>query len=254
MLPRFFAPGLERAGTSIVLDADESHHLSHVMRIAAGASVEVFNGRGLTRRGTVSIVAKRAVTIEPVQEAVEPRDGGVALTLAMAWLRADHMDAVVRDATMLGIRALQPLMTDRTTARIPRRDAPDIEARWTRLAIGSLKQCGGDWLPEWRPSMTLREWLEREPRDHIRLLLVEPDAESADVVRDVDAHALRAQAGATLVVGPEGGWTRDEVRLATAHGCLPWSLGPRVLRADAVPIAAVSALRYAWERRRPSNS
>lgn len=248
MLPRFFAAGLDRAGTSIVLDADESHHLSHVMRLATGASVEVFNGRGLTRQGTVSAITKRAVTVETLQGAAPARDDGIALTLAIAWLRADHMDAVVRDATMLGVRAMQPLMTDRTTARIPRRDTPDIEARWTRLAIGSLKQCGGDWLPEWRPSLSLGEWLAREPREGVRLLLVEPDAGAADVVRDVDAHAPRAERDATLIVGPEGGWTRDEVTLARAHGCVPWSLGSRVLRADAVPVAAISALRYAWGR------
>ncbi|MBL8140619.1 MAG: 16S rRNA (uracil(1498)-N(3))-methyltransferase [Acidobacteria bacterium] len=247
LLPRFHAPRLADRPSSVVLDADEAHHLAHVARVAPGAAVELFDGQGATARGIVANIAKKAVVVDQLVVIEPAREPRVDVTLAIGWLRTDHMDAVIRDATMLGVREIQPLLTHRTTARIASRDTAHVQSRWQRIAIGALKQCGGAWLPTLQAPVAFRDWLERAT-PAVRLLLVEPGAGDGHSRRDVDALAPSAPADAALVVGPEGGWTTDEVEAAVAQGCLPWSLGARVLRADAVAVAALSALRYAWER------
>lgn len=249
LLPRFHAPNLDGSPGAVALGDDETHHLVHVLRLGVHVPVEVFDGRGTTLRGTVASITKKAAVIgdlEPVPASREPR---VALTLALGYLRTDHMDAVVRDATMLGVRRVQPLLTHRTTARPASRDASHVARRWQRIAIGALKQCGGAWLPALEAPVAFGEWLDAPASDAVRLLLTEPDAGDAASLTDVDTLAAEAAAGATLIVGPEGGWTSDEVAAALSRACRAWSLGARVLRADAIPVAAISALRYAWERR-----
>jgi 16S rRNA (uracil1498-N3)-methyltransferase len=246
-LPRFFAPAIEPPTAALALDPDESHHLVHVLRLTVGAQVEVFNGRGVTLAGVVAAISKKAVVIDHLGPVAGHREPAVAISLAVGWLRGDHMDAVVRDAAMLGVRAIAPLLTARTTARHDARNADRLVERWQRIAVGALKQCGGAWLPAISAAVPLDAWLAR-PVAGVGLILTEPGAGAA-VGRDVDDLAAAAAGGASLLVGPEGGWTDHEVARAEAAGYRRWSLGPRVLRADAVPVAAVSALRYAWERR-----
>ncbi len=249
LLPRFHVATLDPEPATVTLDPDETHHLAHVLRIGVGASVEVFDGQGRTLRGAVATLTKKTATIDHLETVTRSREPRVPLTLAIGWLRTDHMDTVVRDATMLGVRVIQPLFTRRTTARNPSRDATHVMERWRRIAVGSLKQCGGAWMPILSPAMTFDAWVCGEPHG-VRVLLTEPDATGHDARLDVDDLREPAAAGATVIVGPEGGWEADEVAHARSHGCHVWTLGPRVLRADAVPVAAISALRYAWERHR----
>jgi 16S rRNA (uracil1498-N3)-methyltransferase len=248
LLPRFHAPHLDGSPASVTLDPDEAHHLAHVVRVAIGTPVEVFDGRGTTLCGVVAAIGKKSVLIQQLGPVDAAREGRIPLTLAIGWLRTDHMDAVIRDASMLGVRRVQPLFTQRTTSRSASKDTAHVMARWQRIAVGALKQCGGAWLPELSPPLVFSEWLSATSRSAVELILTEPDAHDGTALADVDRLAGDAAPGATLLIGPEGGWTLDEVAAALARGCHAWSLGARVLRADAIPVAAISALRYAWER------
>jgi 16S rRNA (uracil1498-N3)-methyltransferase len=162
------------------------------------------------------------------------------------------MDAVVRDATMMGVTAIQPVLTARTvvTTKALGPDAASAVARWRRVAIASAKQCGRARMPAIEPPRALSAALGEEA--HIRLMLVEPAAAPAGAA---DALSQRPVVGGgdsipsprvALLVGPEGGWTSAEVDEAVVRGWTPWSLGGLTIRADAAALVATSTLLYAW--------
>jgi 16S rRNA (uracil1498-N3)-methyltransferase len=170
----------------------------------------------------------------------------VAITLAQAVLKADKMDDVVRDAVMIGVTAVQPLITARTEVSRAARERGARRDRWQRIAISSAKQCGRAVVPHILEVQTFDAALQsisglRLPGP--ALMLVEPRAAGQPAsIGDLDMTPPRE---ATILVGPEGGWTDEEVASA-ATSCRTVTLGARTLRADAVAVIAVAALFTRW--------
>lgn len=240
MPPRFFSAALDAAAGTARLSEEEARHLAQVLRLRAGDDVHVFDGAGhefLARVERIHRDGAELRLIEPRPAAAEPR---VALTLAQAALKGDKMDDVVRDATMMGAAAVEPLVTEHTVAHMKPGRAPE---RWHRIAIASAKQCGRAVLPVIGRGRTLAEWLAAD-RAERRLILVEPNAASPG--RSLESIASSPPASASLLVGPEGGWSPAEIETAIAAGYLPMTLGRRTFRADAVAIIAIAALQTLW--------
>ena len=150
------------------------------------------------------------------------------------------MDEVSGEGTMVGVLALEPLISDHTSAHIRAGRAPD---RWRRIAISSAKPCRRAVVPPIGVGTAFSDWLAQD-RTEMRVLLVEPSAA-------VEGHPLATLSGsrpmsASLAVGPEGGWSVPEINAAVHAGCLPITLGRRTLRADAVPIVAIALLQFLW--------
>src|SRR5262245_45999405 len=242
---RFYAPALDAGDESVALPRDESEHLARVLRIGAGDTVSVFDGRGSEYLGRVTSAnarEARVALLSRVQPAAEP---AVHITLVQAVLKGDKMDDVIRDAVMLGVCAIQPLVTRRaetTVAALLRGARVD---RWRRVALASAKQSRRAVLPEIRTPLTVESYVD-EPSPGLRLMLVEPGT-NADVE---PLGALRREPvppEAAVWVGPEGGWEEREWRAARERGARLISLGPRTLRADAVAVALLSVLAFLWE-------
>jgi 16S rRNA (uracil1498-N3)-methyltransferase len=245
---RFYAPDAERAGEVIDLPSDEAGHLTRVLRLKAGAAVRVFNGRGREFDGVVDAVSKNhvRVRIDGTCEvtAAEPR---VSVTLAQAVLKGDKMDEVIRDTVMMGATAIQPIVATRTELTLAALQRGRRRERWERIAVTAAKQCGRATVPrilEPRPFTDLTAALGHAALPAPALMLVEPSASDG-------AFSLGELAGsppreATLVVGPEGGWTPEELDLGSAT-CRLVTLGTRTLRADATPIIALAALFAIWK-------
>ena len=235
-LPRFFAPHATDSGATIDLSQEESTHVARVLRLACGAQVRVFDGRGREWDATVDRVTKHTVAVT-LQGAIVPRrESAVRLTLAIAVLKGDKMDDVIRDAVMLGVIAVQPLVTTRTEVSATTIQRSRRVERWRRVAVSSTKQCGRAVVPSIREAAELAAALDD---DTTRVMLVEP---SVDVMSRPLAE-LPTTSAATLIVGPEGGWTPEELQRAEASGAILITLGSTTLRADAVPLVALTALR-----------
>jgi 16S rRNA (uracil1498-N3)-methyltransferase len=242
MVPRFLG-AIDAAAATARLDADETRHLSQVLRLGIGDEVTVFDGAGREFRARVERVSRDGADlalIEPSDAAPEP---GVRVTLVQAALKGEKMDDVVRDATMMGVARIEPLITAHTIAHLKTGSAPE---RWRRIAIASAKQCRRAVVPAIGPGVTFDDWLARDGAT-LRVLLVEPGAALGDVRYEDYAglEGTRPQT-ASLLVGPEGGWSAEEVARAIAMGYWPLTLGRRTLRADAVPIVALGVLQYLW--------
>ena len=242
---RFFAPSLDPGDETVALPRDEAEHLTRVLRLGVGDSVAVFDGRGHEFLARVSVVARGAtgeVRLQILSRIDPPAEPAVALTLVQAVLKGDRMDDVVRDAVMMGVASIQPMVTARTETTVAALMRGRVD-RWKRIAISSVKQSQRAVVPEIRVPLTFENVLA-EPAGSLRLMFVEPAAGSdrepvAGLPRDPPHDAA-------LFVGPEGGWTEHELAAARTADVRLVTLGQRTLRADAMAIAAVSVLQFLW--------
>ena len=240
--PRFYAPDLDATAGDVTLSTDESRHLRRVLRLDAGARVRVFDGHGLEMRAEVTAASKDGTRLRLLEPVAAPPELPVRITLAQAVLKHDAMDAVIRDATMLGVRTILPLVSARSVVPARAASAAAVE-RWSRIAVAAAKQCGRATIPEIASARPFDATLASTPAP--RLILVEPSAG----VGEPGGPSAVAPSTATLIVGPEGGWTPEEVAAARAADAVPWSLGPLTLRAEVAPAAGLAILGWLWRSR-----
>jgi 16S rRNA (uracil1498-N3)-methyltransferase len=241
---RFFAPALDPGDETVTLPRDEAEHLTRVLRLGVGDIVSVFDGRGREFLARVASAQRRDVRVNLMSRIEPAAESAVAITLAQTVLKGDKMDEVIRDAVMLGVAAIQPIVSKRTEVTVAALIKGARVDRWRRVAIASVKQSRRATVPEVRTPLTLETFLD-EPATAMRLMLVEPAAGAASE----PLSALKdgqIPADATVLVGPEGGWTETECHHAHGRGVRLVTLGHRTLRADAVPVAAICVLQFLW--------
>jgi len=243
-LHRFYAPSLDPGDETIVLPRDESEHLARVLRLTSGDTVSVFDGRGREFLASVLAIERTGARLQLLRPIEPVREPVVSLTLAQSILKGDKMDDVVRDAVMLGAAALQPIVSRRTETTVAALLRGARVERWRRVALASAKQARRATLPEVRLPLKFEDYLN-EPPPSLRLMLIEPSL-SLEATAIGSLRSVPTPPDAALLVGPEGGWTDEEVALAKGRGMVPVSLGHRTLRADAAPVAAISILQFLW--------
>ena len=214
-------------------DAAEAHHLGRVLRLRPGAMVEGTDGAGGLY--TIRLVA---LDVEGGWGAIEARaqparESPCSITLAQAILKGDRMSWLVQKATELGVARIVPMETDRVVAR-PAGAGAARQTRWARIAREAVKQCGRVVVPVIDP-----------PRPFAAVLVEVASHDATWVCWEGGGQAIVATAEGTptrllLLVGPEGGFTLDEVAAAEAAGARRVSLGPRILRAESAGLAAVT--------------
>jgi 16S rRNA (uracil1498-N3)-methyltransferase len=246
--PRFFAPALTASSRAIVLPAEEAHHLTRVLRLGLDDVVAVFDGRGGEWLARVAAMGRDEVMLELGETVTPVAEPPVAVTLAVGLLKGDQMDDVIRDATMMGVRAIAPMATAHVT--VPERSWKGTRAidRWHRVAVASAKQCRRAIVPEIQAVRTLEQVIGGAGESDARLICLEPalqDSMEGRVFKPAPARH-RVPSTALVLVGPEGGWSNAEVSVAAAAGCEALVLGPRTIRAERAPLVALSALWSHW--------
>ena len=241
---RFFAPALDPGDETTTLPLLEGDHLTRVLRLGAGDTVSVFDGRGREFLARVINATRGAVRVQLVSAVKPVAEPAVAITLVQAVLKADKMDDVVRDAVMLGVAAVQPVITKRTEVTVAALLRGARVDRWRRVALASVKQSGRAIVPQIRGPLTLDNYFAADLAVPA-LMLVEPGA-SADALSVSTLRGEPTPAEAAVLIGPEGGWAEEERTSAASHGARLVTLGGRILRADAAPVVAISVLQLIW--------
>lgn len=217
---------VERIEPQTIVSGDEFHHSVRVVRLRAGEAVELFDGQGNAARGTVeSIERDRAVIVagDPLPSRESPLD----LRLAMSIIQLEKFELVLQKATELGVTSIIPLVTARIELR-PERYSGKAD-RWERIVFEAVKQSGRARQPQiGRPA----SFAEVVGTAGTKILF---DADTAP-------SEVAALTEATLLVGPEGGWSDEELALAQSAGCLFQRLGPRRLRAETAAIVAAATI------------
>jgi 16S rRNA (uracil1498-N3)-methyltransferase len=237
VLPRFYVPDMGESTEPIVtLPEEEAAHLARVLRLAPGDAVRVFDGIGNEWQGEVASVTKKTATVRLAERVETARESLTSITLAMAVLKSDKMDDVVRDAVMLGVSEIVPLITARTEVSRATVVRGGRVERWQRIAVASAKQCGRAVVPTIGDVVTFDQWIA-QPRQDPVIILVEPSLDAKQT------QLPQILIPSYVLIGPEGGWTEAEVNAAVTAGATPLTLGSFTLRADAAPIVALTAIR-----------
>lgn len=239
--PRFLVSGPLTSGTEFELPEQPSRHVA-VLRLREGDPVTLFCGDGAEFAAILTQVARKLVRVKVGERLEISRESPLLITLAQCISSGDRMDLTLQKATELGVHAIIPLNSERSIVKIRGDRADKKIAHWQHVVAAACEQCGRNKVPEVRAPIDIQNWLisigASGPEGSLRLLLA-PDATAS-----LRSHERRSEV--TLLIGPEGGLAGPEVTSAMRHSFQPINIGPRVLRTETAPIAAIAALQVLW--------
>lgn len=224
----FYSQPAQITPTHCVIDQGEFAHLTHVMRRKEGDAIRVIDGAGTAYDAVIEEIARRTARCRITARYPRLNEPGRQVTLGVAILKSGSaFDFLVEKATELGVAAVAPLLTRRT---IPRHDRTD---RWQKIALAATKQCGRCLIPQVQPLMSLADFISRTPAQAAKIIPHEQvvGKELRQAVPEGIRHVV-------LCIGPEGGFTEDEVGQAVSAGFAPVTLGTRRLRAETAALVA----------------
>ena len=219
----------EVSGNHAALTGDHADHLIRVLRARVGQEFDIASG-AVVRRGRIVNIASTCVEFELGEEVPAAFTGNVTLLLAV--FKFDRMEWAIEKCTELGVARIVPVVARRTDAHLAAASAKRAD-RWRRLALQASEQSRRSVPPEITAALKLKEAATLPGA--LRIILAESENQTS--LRD----ALNSAEGEILLaVGPEGGWTEDELQLFHTAGWIPASLGPTILRAETAAIAATA--------------
>jgi 16S rRNA (uracil1498-N3)-methyltransferase len=244
--PRLFhAEGL--AAGAVVTLSEGAHRHIQALRLAAGDAVTLFAGDGWEWPAELVQVGKRlsVAKLRPAQ--MRDRESPLAVTLVQGICAADRMDWVVQKATELGVSAIRPIVTQRTIIRLSSERQERREQHWQAIAVSACEQCGRNRVPTVHPGLGLADFLAIEPPPEappgLRIMLL-PGAERR--LADLVPQGVVPTGPLSVAIGPEGGFTDLEESLLASRGYQAVRLGPRTLRTETAPLAALAVMQSLW--------
>ncbi|MGE0362066.1 MAG: 16S rRNA (uracil(1498)-N(3))-methyltransferase [Vicinamibacterales bacterium] len=241
MIARVLASDAAAVGQLVVLGADEASYVGRVLRLRPGGALRVFDGRGHEWTATLTSLGGDRAEVRLGADVAPAPEPHVRYTVAPAVLKGDATDDVVRDAVMMGAVRLRPFVATRSGVRLATVARGARQPRWQRVAVASARQCGRAVVPVIDPPVGFDEVLATAAGE-LRLLLVEPGVGGEAMA----AAALPRPAAVTLAIGPEGGWTAEEIAASQAAGWTLVRLGLRTVRAAAMALVALAACQAVW--------
>ncbi len=225
-------------GAEIALPEMAARHAVTVLRLQVGDTLNLFNGEGGEYRANLVAVSKREARARIIEFHAAERESPVDITLALGISAGERMDYSLQKATELGVSAIQPLATERSVVRLAGERADKRLQHWQHVVIAACEQCGRNRVPTVAPVEKLYAYLAAVDREK-RLLMLSPDA-------DTPLKQVAPTSAAVLLIGAEGGFAPAEFEAAQASGFEPVRLGPRILRTETAPVAALAVLQALW--------
>ncbi len=239
-LTRCYVGATLAEGVELVLDPKVALHLTRVLRLATGAALSVFDGAGQEHSARIASVRGSAVLVRLGAAVTPVPESALSITLAQGVSRAERMDYAIQKATELGVARIVPVLCERSVVKLDARQAAAKLEHWQGVAIAAAEQCGRATLPVIERAGRLLEYLATGQgpggAGTLKAVLV-PDA--AEGLASLPSPLTAAE----LLIGPEGGLSDEEARLAMGSGFRGLRLGPRVLRTETAAAAAIAALQ-----------
>ncbi|HIP53346.1 MAG TPA: 16S rRNA (uracil(1498)-N(3))-methyltransferase [Chromatiales bacterium] len=234
---RVFTPQSLTTGIRLTLEPEASRHLLQVLRLRTGAEITVFNGDGRDYAARLASVERKAAVLEIGEPSgLEPAPA-LQIHLGLGISRGERMDFAIQKAVELGVSAITPLFTERSVVRLTGARLEKRRGHWQGVVIGACEQSGRRRLPELHAASHLPDWLDQ---GHAGGLLLDHRAGTALPQMNPTRDRF------TLLVGPEGGLAPVEQEAARRTGFIGVRLGPRVLRTETAPLAALAAIQALW--------
>lgn len=241
---RFYFAGSFDAG-QICLDESEAHHLLHVLRLQEGDPVLVFNGNGTEAEGVILKTSRKAVEIKLIEQREVPADSQIPLVLATAVPKGDRFRWLVEKAAELGVTRLVPLITEHSSVDPGENRLKKLQ----QTVVAAAKQSGQTRLMELASVQTWDTFLEESAQLNGQIFVADPEGEGLEQL-NLDL-ADNQSAPVILLVGPEGGFTSDELNSALEKGAKPIKLNEFILRIETAAILFAGLIRLASNKNKP---
>jgi len=235
---RFFIPGSFEPDL-LLLEGSEAHHLLHVLRMQVGDSVLVFNGTGVEAEAVITKTARKTVEIKITERREAQANTQVPVILATAVPKGDRFRWLVEKAAELGVTRLVPLITERSSVDPGENRLKKLQ----QTIISAAKQSGQTRLMELAPLQTWEDFLEQTCRPDCRLLIADPEGSALDSLNQIAADV--AMSPVVLMIGPEGGFSSEELNSALEKGAKPVKLSEGILRIETAAIIFAGLVRLA---------
>lgn len=236
-IPRVYEPQPLMVGAEVELGEVASQHLGRVLRMKAGDELILFNGEGEEFSASITVVSKKAVRVLLAQSISPVTESPLKVFLGQCLSKGDRMDYAVQKATELGVSHITPLFSARSEVKLAKERAEKRQRHWQQIAVSACEQSYRTKVPELAMPSSLSDWLQQVEAD-LKLVLDPRGAEPLD--------SQPKPLSVAMLIGPEGGLSDAEVAMATAAGFQPIVLGPRILRTETAPVAALTLLQYVW--------
>lgn len=236
-IPRIHTSNHLQPGAEFELEAQASTHLIRVLRMKEGDPVRVFNGDGREYLAEISAAGKKSALLKVVSINSEQANVTFPMHLGQVISKGDRMDFTIQKATELGITDITPLWSERCDVKLKGDRLEKKLDHWQKVAISACEQCGRNIVPVIHPPQQTHQWATDVAADH-KLILHTRDQKPLNELSTPESIAL--------LVGPEGGFSDDEVELCIQQGFSGLTLGPRILRTETAALAALSLFQYLW--------
>lgn len=235
--PRIHTPQPLASGATLALDEQASHHLARVLRFQVGNAITLFNGDGSEYPATIAAIDKRSVSVTIGDAVSADRESPLPIHLGIAISKGDRMDMVVQKAVELGVAQITPLISERVEVRLQGERAEKKLQHWQGIVIAACEQCARNRLPVLNPITSLHDWIGSIEADKKFVLHHRSEANLGEITRPRSV---------ALLIGPEGGLSETEIAAAERKQFASLRLGPRVLRTETAPLAALTVMQFAW--------
>lgn len=236
-ITRFYCPELSEAQELFTLPDAAHRHAVQVLRLRQGDALRLFNGQGLEFDAVLEIVSKRESSVRLLSKVSVNNESPLVITLLQGISRGERMDYALQKAVELGVTRIIPVATERCNVQLSGGREEKRWAHWQGVVVSACEQSGRSVLPELSTVMPLDESLIENKRG-CRLVL--------DPLADTGFTSLEQQEDITLLIGPEGGLSEQEIRQAQAEGFQSVRFGPRILRTETATVAALAVVQTLW--------
>ncbi|HIG42212.1 MAG: 16S rRNA (uracil(1498)-N(3))-methyltransferase [bacterium] len=237
---RFYINRSLHVDEDIHLEGPLAHYIRTVLRLKPGDPLIMFNGKGGEFTALVSQTSRSDVVIHTGEFFGINRQSSLAVETGLSLIKRDAMDLVIQKSTELNARKIQPLISANTSVNT--NGLPRKLGHWQQISHGACEQCGLNLPPDIGPVVAFPEWVKTVDAD--LKLIANPLAEHS--LRDSRQGIQVDPRSIAIAIGPEGGFTQDELSMAGANGFISISLGPRTLRTETAAITLLSLVQSRW--------
>ena len=234
---RIFQDSPIEVNQELKLDEFGANHVSRVLRMKPGEEIVVFNGLGSEYPSKIKEISKKEVIILPFDKKTPLNESPIKIHLVQALSKGDRMDFTIQKAVELGVTQITPIITSRCAVRLKDDRLEKKIESFKKIVISACEQCGRVFIPKVNPILELNEFF-KVPDDNLKLIL--------NPYTQTKIKELPRSQGYTLLIGPEGGLSDEEVKLAQDNNFKSVLLGPRILRTETAPLVAISILQASF--------
>lgn len=239
---RFFIPEPQLQYPIATLTGPDINHVKNVLRLKTGEYIRLFDGTGMEYTGQITSISSHSVRIEIIEKTAPATESPVHISIAQSYLKEKKMDLLIRQLTELGVSFWFPFFSERSIPLPDQKKLALRRQRWKKIAIEAVKQCRRNRLMEVGQALSFNEMLLSAKNSDLKIIFWE----NADLALNSNKFFSEKKniRSVYAVIGPEGGFSNDEIKKALQQGFLPVKMGPRILRAETATIAACALLQY----------